>query len=51
MNLRKYYSEPELEVKSYQNVQGLVLTISTPEVGGGSETPDLGDEDLYNPFG
>jgi hypothetical protein len=48
--MSKIYVEPEAQVRLY-SANDLVYTVSTPEVGGGSETPDLGDEDLYNPFG
>lgn len=49
--MKKYYSQPDLEIRKYSVLDGSVLTISTPEVGGGGEEPDLNDEDIYNPFG
>lgn len=48
--MRKYYSEPEIEIRKYSLFQGDVLTVSTPEIGGGNESPDLGDDDEYDPF-
>lgn len=48
--MRKYYSEPEIEIRTYSLFQGDVLTVSTPETGGGDENPDLGDDDEYDPF-
>lgn len=48
--MKKYYSEPELEIRNYALFQGDVLTVSTPEVGGGGENPDLNDGDDYDPF-
>lgn len=47
--MKKYYSEPELEIRSYTLCQGTVLTTSTPEIGDGSGT-DLGDDDKYDVF-
>lgn len=48
--MRKYYSEPELEIRNYSLFQGTVLTTSTPESGDGNEEVDLGDDDVYDPF-
>lgn len=49
--MKKYYSEPELEVRNYSLFQGTVLTVSTPETGGGNESDrDLTDDDVYDPF-
>ncbi len=48
--MRKYYSEPELKIRTYSLFQGDVLTVSTPEVGGGTDKPNLDDDDVVDPF-
>jgi hypothetical protein len=49
--MRKFYLEPELEIREYSFFQGKVLTTSYPETGSGSDGSDLFDGDNYNVFG
>lgn len=49
--MRKYYSEPELEIRKYSFVQGKVLTTSYPETGGSDGGHSLEDGDDYDIFG
>lgn len=47
--MNRYYESPQIEVRKY-NLHEITYTVSTPEVGGGDENPDLGDDDEYDPF-
>jgi hypothetical protein len=51
--MKKYYCEPELEIKNYSIVQGRVLTTSFPEEGSGEskDTVDLNKDDIFDPYG
>lgn len=46
--MKKFYSEPELEIREYAFVKGSVLTTSTPEV---DTENNLNDDDLFDIFG
>ncbi len=49
--MKKYYSEPELQIKNFASIQGTVLTTSYPEDGGkGGNTGGLSDGDDYDIF-
>lgn len=45
--MKKFYSEPELEIRKYSLSGNGVVTASTPDAGGG----DLNKDDNYNVFG
>lgn len=47
--MSKFYESPQIEIRKY-NFADVTYTVSTPEVGGGNENPDLNDDDLYDPF-
>lgn len=47
--MRKYYSEPELEIREYSVLQGKVLTASYPE-NGDNNNNSLYDDDKYDIF-
>ncbi len=51
--MKKYYSQPEIEVRSYSSVQGYVLTIDTsdPEGSGSNTDNGLDNDDKYDIFG
>ncbi len=52
--MKKYYSQPEVEIRQYYSVQGSVLTLdtSTPETGDNANGGNgLEDDDLYDIFG
>lgn len=45
--MKKFYSEPELEIREYSYVEGLVLTASQP----GTDTDNsLENDDIYDIF-
>lgn len=46
--MKKYYSEPELEIRKYEFVEGSVLTASQPET---DTDNNLNDDDEYDIFG
>lgn len=46
--MKKFYSEPELEVKKYLGVD--ILTASYPEEEKGGEGPDLNGDDEFDIF-
>ena len=49
--MKKYYSEPELQIRSFASIQGTVLTTSYVEVGGkGDNNGGLTDGDDYDIF-
>lgn len=48
--MKKIYSEPEIEIRMYPIMQNTILTTSTPEIGDNTQQPDLGDDDVYDPF-
>ncbi|MFR5874859.1 MAG: hypothetical protein ACLUFN_00055 [Eubacterium sp.] len=48
--MRKFYSEPELEIRKYSVIQGNVLTASYPEAGGSDGDNTLDDDDLHDIF-
>lgn len=49
--MRKFYLEPELEIRKFAIIQGKVLTTSTPETGGNNKDNTLNDDDEFNIFG
>lgn len=51
--MRKYYSQPEINIRPYSSVQGIVLTIDTsdPEGSGSNTDNGLDNDDEYDIFG
>ncbi|WP_294954706.1 hypothetical protein [uncultured Eubacterium sp.] len=46
--MKKFYTEPELEIRKYSLSGNVVMTISNPE---GNDNNDLNKDDDYNLFG
>ena len=47
--MKKYYSEPELQIRNFASIQGTVLTTSYVEEGGkGDNKGGLSDGDDYD---
>ncbi len=50
--MKKYYSQPEVEIREYTFVQSVhTLDTSTPETGDDKGNNGLEDDDLYDIFG
>lgn len=46
--MKRFYSEPEMDIRVYSFVEGSVLTASKPEV---DTDNNLNDDDIYDIFG
>lgn len=45
--MKKFYSEPELEIREYSFVEGSVLTASQPEVDTDNSLTDTDEYDIF----
>ncbi len=47
--MSKFYETPQLDIRKY-SLSEVTYTVSTPEVGGGTDKPNLDDDDVVDPF-